>query len=184
MVIKSHIDDPPSDTTDGEHSGTPRMPLVHIEDLVGRTFLVPKSDGQVHRARIVKAVEDHEHAAANNPTGLKFKCSMNDDSYEDVLSYNQIMEYLEKDGDNPVVWKFKRIVQHIGPLSPSEEQYKGSSYNVQVEWENGEITDEPLCIIAADDPVTCAIYARDNNLPETPGWKRFCGIARHQKKLF
>jgi hypothetical protein len=28
-----------------------------------------------------------------------------------------------------------------------------------MEWENGEITEEPLAIIAADDPVTCAIYA-------------------------
>jgi hypothetical protein len=29
-----------------------------------------------------------------------------------------------------------------------------------MEWENGEITKEPLGIIAADDPVTCAIYAK------------------------
>jgi hypothetical protein len=40
-----------------------------------------------------------------------------------------------------------------------------------VEWENGEITAEPLSIIAADDPVSCAIYARDNNLLDVDGWK-------------
>ena len=57
-------------------------------------------------------------------------------------------------------------------------------YNVMVEWENGEITSEPLSIIAADDPVTCAIYARDNNLLELPGWKRFKRLAKRQKKLF
>jgi hypothetical protein len=39
-----------------------------------------------------------------------------------------------------------------------------------VEWETGEITTEPLNIIAADNPVTCALYARDNNLLEEPGW--------------
>ena len=42
----------------------------------------------------------------------------------------------------------------------------------------------PLSTIAADDPVTCAIYARENNLLELPGWKRFKGIAKRQKKMF
>jgi hypothetical protein len=52
-----------------------------------------------------------------------------------------------------------------------------------LEWENGETTFEPLTVIAADDPVTCAIYARDNNLLETAGWKRFKGIAKREQKL-
>ena len=45
-------------------------------------------------------------------------------------------------------------------------------YNVMVEWETGEITEKPLCIIAADDPVTCAAHA-----------KKFKNIARNQKSL-
>jgi hypothetical protein len=56
-------------------------------------------------------------------------------------------------------------------------------YNIMVEWEIGEITTEPLQIIAADDPVTCAIYAKDNNLLDLPGWKRFKSIAKRQKKF-
>ena len=58
-----------------------------------------------------------------------------------------------------------------------------TTYNVTMEWENGEITPEPLSIIAKDAPVACAIYARDNNLLDTPGWKRFKRIAKKQKKL-
>ena len=58
----------------------------------------------------------------------------------------------------------RSIIAHQGPLDTSHKDYKGSTYNVSIEWENGEITDEPLSIIAADDPVTCAIYARENNL--------------------
>jgi hypothetical protein len=54
---------------------------------------------------------------------------------------------------------------------------------VMVEWETGEITTEPLNIIAADDPVTCALYARDNNLLEEAGWLRFKSIAKRQTKL-
>jgi hypothetical protein len=52
-----------------------------------------------------------------------------------------------------------------------------------VEWENGDITMEPLQIIAKDDPVTCAIYAKDNGLMDTPGWKHFKSIAKRQKKF-
>ena len=51
------------------------------------------------------------------------------------------------------------------------------------EWENGEITSEPLNIIAADDPVTCAIYVDENDLLELPGCKRFRSIAKKRKKM-
>ena len=53
---------------------------------------------------------------------------------------------------------------HQGPLLASDPDWTGSIYNVQVEWETGEITFEPLSIIAADDPVTCAAYAKENDL--------------------
>ena len=52
-----------------------------------------------------------------------------------------------------------------------------------IEWENGEITSKPLTIIAADDPVTCAIYAKENGLLNLDRWKRFKGIARCDKKF-
>ena len=52
-----------------------------------------------------------------------------------------------------------------------------------MEWENGEITAEPLSIIAADDPITCATYAKDNGLLDTPGWKRFKRLAMRTKKF-
>jgi hypothetical protein len=89
---------------------------------------------------------------------------------------------LEADDDN-TVWKFKRIAAHQGPLTPKDDGWNGSTYNVMIEWENGEITSEPLSIIAADDPVSCALYARDNNLLDNDGWKRFKGIAKRQQKL-
>ena len=52
-----------------------------------------------------------------------------------------------------------------------------------VEWETGEITSEPLAMIAADDPVMCALYACDNDLLELDGWKCFKPIAKRQLKL-
>ena len=53
-----------------------------------------------------------------------------------------------------------------------------------VKWLNGEITDEPLTVIALDAPVACAIYAKEKKLLNLPGWKRFKTIAKQQGKLF
>ena len=52
-----------------------------------------------------------------------------------------------------------------------------------VEWETGEITEEPLSIIAHDDPVTCAAYAKEHNLLHLPKWNKLKLIAKHQKTL-
>ena len=52
-----------------------------------------------------------------------------------------------------------------------------------VEWETEDVTEEPLSIIAADDPVTCAAYAKKHNLLNLPGLRRFKNIAKSQELL-
>jgi hypothetical protein len=47
----------------------------------------------------------------------------------------------------------------------------GSQYNIQVEWENGETTYEPLAFIGKEDPISCATYAKEHGLLNIPGWK-------------
>jgi hypothetical protein len=99
------------------------------------------------------------------------------------------MDYIEKDKqqhqdkDGNRFWNFKHIVSHEGPFRGSDPEYKGSRYNILIEWENGEITSEPLNIFGKDDPVTCAVYAHEHGLLEEEGWKRFKGIVRHEKKM-
>ena len=63
-------------------------------------------------------------------------------------------------GMDQELYRFRAIIGHQGPLLASDPDWKGGKYDVQVEWETGEITFEPLSIIAADDPVTCAAYAK------------------------
>ena len=65
----------------------------------------------------------------------------------------------------------------------SRPNYNVSPYNLRIDWENGEVTNENLNIIAIDDPVSWAIYGRDYNLLEEPGWKRFKSIAKKCKKI-
>jgi len=86
-----------------------------------------------------------------------------------VFTYNQLLDYIARDEDTDIVWQFKRIVSHQGPLTQEHSDYNGSSFNVVIEWENGEVTSEPLSVIAKDDPDSCAKYARDNGLLDTPG---------------
>ena len=58
-------------------------------------------------------------------------------------------------GMDQELYRFIAIIGHQGPLLASDPDWKGSKCNVQVDWETGEITFEPLSIIAADDPVNC-----------------------------
>ena len=175
--IRDNHDDAPDDV-DRNYP----MPIADPSELIGRSFLVEKDDGQRHRARIVEAIIDHSARTEDN--ALKFKVSMNNDEYEELLTYHEVMDFIAREEGQEILWQFKKITAHEGPLLSSHPNYKGSKFNVMIEWENGEITSEPLDIIAADDPVTCAIYGRDNNLLELPGWKRFRRIAKRQKKLF
>ena len=42
-------------------------------------------------------------------------------------------------------------------------------------WETGEITLEPLSVIAADDPVTCAAYTKEHDLLAVESWQAGIG---------
>ena len=75
-------------------------------------------------------------------------------------------------GMDQELYRFRAIIGHQGPLIASDPDWKGGKYNVQVEWESGEITFECLYIIAADDPVTCAVYAKENDLLALEVWCR------------
>jgi hypothetical protein len=170
-IIKSHHYHAPSDSSAHGENLVMLMPIVDPNDLVGRTFLVtPQPDGQCFHAHIIRAIEDHERDLASNSECIHFLCSVNDDQFEEIMSYNDLLSSLEEDWED-IVWKFKCISVHQGPLTPKDKDWNRSAYNLMVEWESGEITTEPLSIIATNDPISCAVYARDNNLLDIDGWK-------------
>ncbi len=164
------------------------MPSFDPDTLIGRTFLMPPTErGERLRATIKQQVistsQDLEESLSTSLDKINFLCQVGQGRSEAILSYNQILDYLEQEEQTDNLFKFRCITNHLGPLTPDDPNYKGSSYNVMVEWETGEITEEPLSIIAADDPVTCAIYAKEHNLLHLNGWKRFKNIAKNQKTL-
>ena len=78
---------------------------------------------------------------------------------------------------------YSGILDHQGPLKQHDPRYKGSSYNVLVNWDDGTQTWEPLNIIGKQDPVTLAQNDHDNGLLNQPGWKFLHRTAKCQRFL-
>ena len=166
------------------------MPTFDHSDLIGRTFLLPpQENGERHRAKVTRqVVEIIDQDNGQRIENINFILDIGNGKVEELISYNQLLEHLVNAQDHDMgmdqeLYRFRAIIGHQGPLLASDPDWKGSKYNVQVEWETGEITFEPLSIIAADDPVTCAAYAKENDLLALEGWCRFRSLAKKDKVL-
>ena len=166
----------------GEDEDNP-IPMANIDIPIpfGSSFLLPPEDnGEHHMAKIIDI--DHHGPPLED---MKFKLKINKDQAEEIMSYNQLMDYIQKgtDGeeDLDLLFKFKDILAHQGPLESTDPNHKGSKYNVMVEWEPGEVTYEPLTLISKEDPINCAVYAKKHDLLDTTGWnypKRHAKISK------
>ena len=80
-------------------------------------------------------------------------------------------------------WSSKDIIAHQGPLTKEDPHYKGSSYNVMIEWDTGKTSYEPLSLIIQDHPITCAVYAKTHGLLNKPGMKHLKKYVKTYKRL-
>jgi len=160
------------------------------EEMIGRTFLMPpEANGSRHRAKIMSEVQKMKDKAHKSSEYIKFKCLVNND-FEDIVAYNDVVDFIEKDATWDGIWTFKKILTHQ-KIKPGDKNHRGSGTNCLVLWSMGEQTWEPLYNrtgklgLWIDDPVTVAIYARDNGLLDEPGWKLpgLKKMAKTQKKL-
>ena len=171
-----------SQTGEDEDNPIP-MANIDIPNLLGRSFLLPPEDnGERHMAKVID-IDDHGQTLED----IKFKLKINKDQAKEIMSYNQLMDYIQKgtdaEEDPDSLFKFRDIVAHQGPLESTDPNHKGSKYNVMVEWESGEVTYEPLTLISKDDPITCAVYAKKHDLLDTTGWKHLKRYAKTSKRL-
>ena len=110
VIVKSKHD---ADLIDGKP-----MPTFDPTPLIGRTFLLPpEDDGQRFRGKIIEVLQKTEKDLTQHPARVKFRCSINNNEFEEILSYNDIMDLIEKDETEHGLWKFKSISGHQGPLS-------------------------------------------------------------------
>ena len=166
------------------------MPTFDTKDLIGRTFLLPPEEhGERYRSNVTrKVVEIIDQENGHRVENINFILDISNGKVEELISYNQLLEHLETAQTNDLgidqrLFKFRAIIGDQGPLPASDPDRKGSKYNVQVEWEIGEITFDPVSVIAADDPVTCAAYAKQHDLLAVEGWCRFKNLAKKDKVL-
>ena len=182
-------------------SGTPnRMPTISPEECLGRTYLTqPDDDGTRYRATVKRIIETEEDSLKawkeyesnplrNKVPEIKFIATTDDrDKADEIIGYNDLLTHFENefDDDDPNrMWRYKEIIGHQGPLKPNDKGYKGSMWNVQVAWEDGSVTFEPLSIIGKDSPVFVAQYAKKHRLYDKPGWKRYKHLATRSGKTF
>ena len=91
-------------------------------DLVSKVFL-PKPDerGNMERSRVVELINEFDNKLNKDLLQCKFKISFekntpsgNDTHLDDIMSYNDILDYVKqnnnnKDGD---YWRFRKILSH------------------------------------------------------------------------
>ena len=112
----------------------PPMSIINLDDLLGRTFLLPMDEnGERKRATISEHVKDLCQQQVSREDQLRFKLKIDGDQLDDLISYNQLMEYLEDKADTGPLedgfYRFKCIKDHKGPYTSSEVDLDGHDPN-------------------------------------------------------
>ena len=121
----------------GEDEDNPiHMDNIDIPNLLGRSFLLPPEDnGECHMAKIID-IDDHGQPLED----IKFKLKINKDQAEEIMSYNQLMDYIQKgtdaEEDPDSLFKFRDIVAHQGPLESTTLTTRGANTML---WLNGSL---------------------------------------------
>ena len=141
---------------------------MHLDLLQGISFFIQKDDGTKLRAQVVK---EDERVKKSKHVMRDFIIQYEKDDIDDIMTYNDIMNFIHMDRvkDEDYIWKFKTVLGHQGPLTPRHKHWKDSKYNVEIEWENGEITFKLLSKMKQDSPVITATYAKKHGLLDTDG---------------
>ena len=140
-------------------------------------------DDELVRAKVVRKIMDRD---AENHQQIKFLLALGDDKLEQIISYNELSDLVTeslaaKESGQQDLISYAWILDPQGPLKSHDPKYKGSSYNVLVDWDDKTQTWEPLNTMAKQNPVTLACYAHDNGLLNEPGWKFLLCTAKRQQ---
>ena len=83
---------------------------------------------------------------------------------EELLTYNDLINaYNAHDEDGKQFWTYEGFTGHC--------RDKRGKWEVEVAWDDGTKTWEPMLHLKQDDPLILAKYAHDNDLTDESGWK-------------
>ena len=147
-------------------------------DIKGRVFLTkPDERGNMDRARVVELINEFDDKLDRDPLRCKFKIefekntpSSKDTYLDDIMSYNDILDYVERESNNEDgdYWRFRKNLSHS--LFPGKKVKNRTGIELQVVWETGTTSTEYFEALRKDIPVDLAIYAKENNLLDLDGW--------------
>ena len=67
------------------------MAIIDVDDLIGCAFQALDNQGNTHQKTILDVIKEHEYSINNDPQHIKFRVSRNQDQYEEIMSYNDVM---------------------------------------------------------------------------------------------
>jgi hypothetical protein len=96
----------PTDENPERPSTGDDMVIVNPQELLGCTFLMDtQEDGQRFRAHIIECISDHESNIRRSDDHVKFQISVNEDEHEEIITYNELMDFIKKNQENnAIVW--------------------------------------------------------------------------------
>ena len=175
---------PPADDVVPKDTLPPQGPLTP-DELIGRSILLEEdADGQRLKAKIVRKIIAYDEDAQKEIT--KFLVEVPDGKMDQLRDYADLLEALDKQSETiggTQYWNWINISGHQGPLDKKDKNWKGSKYNLLVNWETGESTFEPMTILEKDNAELVAQYGLDNGLLDLIGWKHLKRKAKNKKVL-
>ena len=161
-----------------------------MADLLGSTFISePDETGEQMRAKISRIEATKETAADYLQRMHMFQCDVGDKVFEEIKTYNQMLEWVDRDLHKDNMFAFESIKAHQPHPDPLGEKGMGmdnaarGSYQLLVEWASAETMWVNWKIIFNDDSVSVALYAKRNGLLSTLGWKNCKRFLRNAKVL-
>jgi hypothetical protein len=119
-------------------------PAFSPDELIGRYLVREAPDGQSHRALVARKIVD---ADSDNHQAIRFLLQIDEKDADEIISYNELCDLMEAQQTDRVTngnveghFKFTGVIGHQGPLQPTDVNYKGSSWNDLVQWEDGSQT--------------------------------------------
>ena len=152
-----------------------QLPTFDVEDLIGRTFIDnPDDEGVQVRATIEAATPTGRNVADKSERLYKFRCKVGDKAFEEIMSYNKMLEWCDRDLQADDFYRVNDITGH---------KKVGSNWYLRIHWGDNTVDWRLYRDIFNSDPVEVAMYAKENGMLDEPGWRRCRNYVKNDKKL-
>ena len=163
------------------------LPTIDVVNLLNRTFISrPDDSGEQYRARILSAQPTGRTDADGVDQVYKFRCKHGEKVWEEVMAYNKMLEWVDKDLQKDDMFAVESI-EGYRPLRIKGKDGKMKTvqgqWEVLVEWGSGTRDWQPFNHMWNQDPMPLAVFALKNDLLNLPGWKRCKPYVKNSKKF-